>query len=501
MESYIIRPRWGYVPGAAFFMTNEFGNQKPGHLEFLKKEQKFMKVKSTCTISFLLLLIFLSPVNAFAQLFGSDEENWEKVFFRLEKIYSRLGTLESRLGTLETTSQLENLLREIEEIKHTVELNKSETMHGLKKTQSKLDDLEYKVKNEVLNKIDQQNKLLEQFGKKQEKLQANLTEGLAQDMEKFNQSSKANFKDFAVANNETLGRVVQQLEAQSATIEKGFGDTIFLFQTEVIPAIAEESLKNQQMVLDHLTHANKETRTNLEAFSAKNQEVNQKLREILEESLKQGLETKFLLDSIKKDQGVAHASLEEANQNIARNHIVTNKNLQVADEKINKLAKSLKTLQAQNTASSETLGTLKADLEHAGEFNKLADEKFNKLIELTSELAIHSAELENSVVGQLKDSAQKEEARNIKVDLANEKLSRLIEILKTIAKEQAKLDPVATTLGAVQKSQADLKKNQEVIKKALADLRRKANVNISRNDDLKKTLRQLQPAKNRAGKK
>ena len=431
-----------------------------------------MKVKSTCTISFLLLLIFLSPVNAFAQLFGSDEENWEKVFFRLEKIYSRLGTLESRLGTLETVkikSQLENLLREIEEIKHTVELNKSETMHGLKKTQSKLDDLEYKVKNEVLKKIDQQNKFLEQFGKKQEKLQTNLTEGLAQDMEKFNQSSKANFKDFAVANNETLGRVVQQLEAQSATIEKGFGDTIFLFQTEVIPAIAEESLKNQQMVLDHLTHANKETRTNLEAFSAKNQEVNQKLREILEESLKQGLETKFLLDSIKKDQGVAHASL-----------IVTNKDLQVADEKINKLAKSLKTLQAQNTASSETLGTLK---------------------ELTSELAIHSVELENSVVGQLKDSGQKEEARNIKVDLANEKLSRLIEILKTIAKEQAKLDPVATTLGAVQKSQADLKKNQEEIKKALADLRRKANVNISRNDDLKKTLRQLQPAKNRAGKK
>ena len=436
-----------------------------------------MKVKSTCTISFLLLLIFLSPVNAFAQLFGSDEKNWEKVFFRLEKIYSRLGTLESRLGTLETVkikSQLENLLREIEEIKHTVELNKSETMHGLKKNHSKLDDLEYKVKNEVLSEIDQQNKILEQFGKKQEKLQTNLTEGLAQDMEKFNQSSKANFKDFAVANNETLGRVVQQLEAQSATIEKGFGDTIFLFQTEVIPAIAEESLKNQQMVLDHLTHANKETRTNLEAFSAKNQEVNQKLREILEESLKQGLETKSLLDSIKKDQGVAHASLEEANQNIARNHSM------MAEVQKVQIVKSLKALQAQNTASSETLGTLK---------------------ELTSELAIHSAELENSVVGQFKDSAQKEQARNIKVDLANEKLARLIEILKTIAKEQAKLDPVATTLGAVQKSQADLKKNQEEIKKALADLRRKANVNISRNDDLKKTLRQLQPAKNRAGKK
>ena len=34
-------------------------------------------------------------------------------------------------------------------------------------------------------------------------------------------------------------------------------------------------------------------------------------------------------------------------------------------------------------------------------------------------------------------------------------------------------------------------KNQKEIKEALADLRRKANVNISRNDDIKKTLRQF----------
>jgi hypothetical protein len=35
-------------------------------------------------------------------------------------------------------------------------------------------------------------------------------------------------------------------------------------------------------------------------------------------------------------------------------------------------------------------------------------------------------------------------------------------------------------------------KNQEAIRKALADLRNKANVNISRNDDIKKTLGKIE---------
>ena len=54
---------------------------------------------------------------------------------------------------------------------------------------------------------------------------------------------------------------------------------------------------------------------------------------------------------------------------------------------------------------------------------------------------------------------------------------------------------------ALQKTQAVLMKNQKEIKEALADLRRKANVNISRNDEIKKTLRQLSSAKSGAGRK
>lgn len=449
-----------------------------------------MKAKFIYIHSFLLLFLIFSPVNSFAQLFGADDEDLAKIEFELKKFNTHLENLKNtQIKILQ--GQQEALLRQFEELKHeiegikqtipqlqgAIEQSKSETLSHLGKTNLKISDLEAEVKNQVLNKIEQQNKNLELFRAEQK----NLKDGLAQDIEIFEQSSRENFQTFAEANNETLGEVIQQLELQSATTKKGFDDTINLIRTEVLPTMVQENEKNRHLVLDRLTQADKNTRKTLEAFFVKNQEVNQKLREILQESLKQGLDTKSLLDSLKKGQGVTHVSLVGAGQDIAGNR--------------SSLAEILKTLQAQNTTSNEVLANLGAGLEHVGEFNNIAVEKFNKLIDLSAELATHSSELESSLVGQLKESAQIDDARNSKVDLANEKLSRLIEILKVIAKGQEKLGPVAASLGNMQKEQAEIKKNQEEIKEALADLRRKANVNISRGNDIKKSLKKLSSAK------
>ena len=449
-----------------------------------------MKAKFIYIHSFLLLFLIFSPVNSFAQLFGADDEDLAKIEFELKKFNTHLENLKNtQIKILQ--GQQEALLRQFEELKHeiegikqtipqlqgAIEQSKSETLSHLGKTNLKISDLEAEVKNQVVNKIEQQNKNLELFRAEQK----NLKDGLAQDIEIFEQSSRENFQTFAEANNETLGEVIQQLELQSATTKKGFDDTINLIRTEVLPTMVQENEKNRHLVLDGLTQADKNTRKTLEAFFVKNQEVNQKLREILQESLKQGLDTKSLLDSLKKGQGVTHVSLVGAGQDIAGNR--------------SSLAEILKTLQAQNTTSNEVLANLGAGLEHVGEFNNIAVEKFNKLIDLSAELATHSSELESSLVGQLKESAQIDDARNSKVDLANEKLSRLIEILKVIAKGQEKLGPVAASLGNMQKEQAEIKKNQEEIKEALADLRRKANVNISRGDDIKKSLKKLSSAK------
>ena len=102
------------------------------------------------------------------------------------------------------------------------------------------------------------------------------------------------------------------------------------------------------------------------------------------------------------------------------------------------------------------------------------------------------------MINELRQSAQKEDSNLDKIDLANEKLSRLIEILKAIATEQDKLGQFVKVQSGLNKAQKGLSKaqegiikNQESIKEALADLRRKANVNISRNDDIKKTLGEI----------
>mgnify|MGYP006928156426 CR=1 FL=1 len=424
---------------------------------------------------FLILVTTLIPLNASAQLFGSDEENWNKVFRELKKINSRLVTLEtSEMANFRL--QLEDVLRQIEEIKQTmphlqgaIELNKSETLANINKTNLKLSDLEAEVKNQVLLKINQQNKILELFKEDQNRFK----EGLAQDIEKFAKVNKENFQNFASANNTTLEKVVRGLEAQDTTTKKGFEDTIGLFKSDVIPTMERENQDNRNAVLEHLSKSNEVNHKALESLTIKNQ----KLIEILGESLMQGAETKTQVDSISNN-------LAASNKNIA----VTNKNLMVANEKINTLAETLKALQVQHAASGKSLDALKNVLSKVQELDQLADEKINKLIETSAVLTAHANKLEASVISELKQSSQKENSNQDKIDLANEKLSRLIEILKTIASEQDKLNQVIKVQTDLNKVQAGLQKNQENIKEALADLKRKANVSISRSDDIKKAL-------------
>lgn len=436
-------------------------------------------MKSIKSYIFLFFLVTLVPLNASAELFGSDDEKWKKVFIGLKKINSRLVKLEtSELANM--IHQLEDLLRQIEEVKQTipqlqgsVELNKSENRTHMSKIRSQISDLEAEVKNQVRAKIDKQNKILNRF----QEDQISLKTGLAQDIEQFEKMNKENFKSFASANRSTLEIVVQKLAALDETTKKSFEDTKRLFITDVIPAIAKENLENRKAILEHLSQSRETNEKSLAGLSEKNK----MLIDILGENLKQGAEAKEQIAFINE-------TLATANNNLA----VNNKNLMVADQKINKLAETLNALQLQHSTSSETLVALKKGLVEAGEFDQLVDEKINKLAENSAQLIANATKLEGSVLGELKQSSQKEDSNQDKINLANEKLSRLIEILKAIATEQDKLGQVVKAQTAMNKAQAGLAKNQEDIRKALADLRNKANVNISRNDYIKKTLGKIE---------
>jgi len=436
-------------------------------------------MKSIKSYVFLFLLVTLAPLNASAELFGSDDEKWNKVFIGLKKINSRLVKLEtSELANIK--HQLEDLLRQIEEVKQTlpqlqgsVELNKSENMTNMSKIRTQIRDMGAEVKNQVLAKIDKQNKILERFQEDQRSLKT----GLAQDIEQFEKMNKENFKIFASANRSTLEIVVQKLAAMDETTKKSFEDTKRLFIIDVIPAMAKENLDNRKAILEHLSQSRETNEKSLAGLSEKNK----MLIDILGENLKQGAEAKEQVASINE-------TLATANNNLA----VNNKNLMVADQKINKLAETLNALQVQHSTSSKTLVALKKGLVEAGEFEQLVDEKLNKLAENSAQLIANATTLEESVLGELKQSSQKEDSNQDKINLANEKLSRLIEILKAIATEQDKLGQVVKAQTAMNKAQSGLAKNQEGIRKALADLRNKANVNISRNDDIKKTLGKIE---------
>jgi hypothetical protein len=448
-----------------------------------KRAEIMKNIKSSVSFC-LLFLVALIPINASADVFGTDDETWERVFVDLKKINSRLVRLEtSEIGSLR--QQLEDLLRQIEEVKQTlpqlqdsVELNKSETMSSLSKIRSQIIDLDAELRNQVLTTIKKQSNVLGRFQKDQKKLK----EGLAQDIEQFENMNKKNFQSFAAANKKTLEIVVQRLAALDETTKKNFENTKDLFITDVIPAMAKGDLDNRKAILEYFSESRENDKKTLADLTGQNKI----LIDILGENLKQVAETKEQTTSINK-------TLVTTNNNLA----VNNKNLIVADKKINKLAETLKALQVQHSVSSETLVVLKKDLVEAGEFDQLVDGKINKLVKSSAQLITNTNKLEGSILGELKQSALKEDSNLDKINLANEKISRLIEILKAIATEQNKLGKVVKAQAVMNKAQAGLVKNQENIKEALADLRRKANVSISRSDDIKKALGRI--TKNNSG--
>ena len=122
-----------------------------------------MKVKSTCTLSFLVFLIFLFPIHAFAVVWDISDDDLKKIAFELKKFNAHLA----------------------------------------------------EVKNQVLDEIHQQNKILQLFRQEQ----ANLKEGLAQDMEKF---------------------------------EQNIGSIKAVLTTDLIPALRNENNKTRQSMLGEI---------------------------------------------------------------------------------------------------------------------------------------------------------------------------------------------------------------------------------------------------------
>ncbi|MED5353059.1 MAG: hypothetical protein VX429_01410 [Nitrospinota bacterium] len=522
----------------------------------------------------------LFPLNASAQLIGVDDKKMNSIRRDLKKINTRLMDLKTEeIKNLQ--SQLEDLLRQIEEIKQTipqlqgtVDVNFKEQTLSFDTVDTKIQDLDNTLKNEVnavLEKINKQNQTLDNFKNEQKISLSSLKDKLSQDMEQFDSKSIENFQNFASVNKSALEKVVQRLEALENTTKKSFDDTKDTLISSVIPAIAKDNENNKTTILQYLSRLSETNEKALEVLKHKNQ----KLIEIFGENIKRVEDTRTKLDAIGKNLATKvdaidknltavkeHTTVNNNNQKVADKKMnklaaaikelqinntassqaldvlkgnlvnvqafekltdskinklienssqlttqgnqlaasvatinqitnVHNNNQKVADEKMNKLAAAIKELQINNAASSQALGVLKDNVVKVQEFEKLADIKINKLIENSSQLTLQANHLEESVIKELTESSRKENSNQDKIDLANEKLSRLIEILKVIAAEQDKLGQVVKVQSELNKAQVGIVKNQESIKKQLSILRKQTTVSIQRGDDIKKTLRNM----------
>jgi hypothetical protein len=205
-------------------------------------------------------------------------------------------------------------------------------------------------------------------------------------------------------------------------------------------------------------------------------------------------------------------------------------NSRQTNEKLVKITEILKNSANQSKVFDQKLEATVSKVVLSEAQTRASDEKLAQLIDLFQANTEFAKKLES----ELNASSQVVEESKASVILANEKLAKLIEILKTIAASQGRVDEVVISQkqltlsqeqiiasqqqmssaqnqmyenqGNIVETQKILAKAQEQatiareqiirsqaeIKEALADLRRKANVNIARNDDIKKKQEKIE---------
>ena len=394
-----------------------------------------------------------------------DEQYHLKTLEALKRMNVRLVRIETnKLRSLKTVQ--ESLLNQImafrtslEQIQATGEMNKTEMLTSVEGVKTKILDVESHLKNEVMQEFDGQNRTVSQ-----------LKNSLATDMESLSKANEQQFKNFSEANNKQLQQIVSALEEQN----KKLVQTQALFKTDLIPALDTQNEETRQALLTDLSQA----------------------REI----------QKNFLESNHKQILASLGTAEEKNKAL----IEILKKIILVDESTNKAIVDLRqTLvpEIKNIADAETNLKLRLDrdLTEVKENQNTAKDHLKTLVSLSHKINQQSSKMEKNIQQSLLRSSNqinKESAKvgssinknitsaannsKVQTDLSNEKLSRLIDILKTFAVEQGKTDQA---LQALSVDQGKIATRENEIREALKDLRRKANVNISRSDDILKKLK------------
>ena len=413
-------------------------------------------------------ILMLAQVCFFSKADAGDEQYHKQILEALKRMNVRLVRIETnKLRSL--TAIQESLLNQmmalrtsLEQIQATGEMNKSEMLASVGGVRTKILDVESHLKNELMNAVDAQNQEDKKSRAQFQALFSQLKENLAKDLESFSKVNQQLFKNFSVSNDKQLQKIVDALEDQNRKLIQ----TQALFKTDLIPALDTQSEETRQALLAELSQAR-----------------------VIQQNF---IETKH-------QQTIASlATIQEKNKGL----IAVLKKIILVDE-ATKVALDRGLLEVKNN-------------------QKVATSQLKNLVGVSGQIKKHSLEMQESVKRSsqemqesVKRSSQIEkninktiavEANNSKAqsDLSNEKLSRLVDILKSLAVEQTKIDQGLQMLldsqnkveqvlqgqevGAIAKQETILT-TQKKITDALKDLRRKANVSISRTEDVLKKLK------------
>lgn len=454
-----------------------------------------------------IFFVILAQISFISKAGAGDEEFHLKILEALKRMNVRLVRIETnKLRSLKAVqesllNQVMSLRTSLEQIQATGEMNKTEMLASVEGIKTKILDVESHLKNEVMQAFDGQNREDKRYRTQSQALFSQLKDSLATDMEGLSKANQQQFKVFSEANNKQLQQIVSVLEEQN----KKLLQTQALFKTDLIPALDTQSEVTRQALLTELSQAREVQKNFLEsnhkqilASLGTVEEKNKALIEILKKSILVDEATKSLAETIQKNVGGANQNIDQARKMIG-------------------ILQEVLVQRMTNAAETKAALTVRLDKDLAEVKNnqKMVTSRLESLVSLSDQINKQSAQMEERIQRSVvsasnqvnKQSAQMGAnisksigiaANNAKAqtDLSNEKLSRLVDILKAFAVEQSKIDQELQALTASQgkvdqvlQGQKELDATQKKTTEALKDLRRKANVNISRSNDILKKIK------------
>ena len=413
----------------------------------------------------------LAQVSFFSKAEASDSDYHIKILEALKRINIRLVRIETnKIASLKSIqasllNQIMTIRTSVEQIQATGELNKSEMLASVQGMKTKILDIESHLRNEVMREFDRQNREDKQYRTQLKDNLAQLKDSLATDMEGLSKANQQQFNVFSETNNTQLQQIVNALEEQN----KKLLQTQALFKTDLIPALDTQSEETRQALLTELSQARVIQKNFLES---NHKQTLASLTTIQEKN-------KALIGVLKKIIVVN----ETTNQNIDQ----TKEMVGVLKVRLDKGLTEVKSNQTAATSQLETVVSLSNQIKKQSDQMK---KSIDRSLVGASKESVQMEKRINKAINLVANSAQAQ------ADLSGEKLSRLVDILKSFAVEQGKIDQTLKAFSVDQdkvdqilQGQKELDVTQKKITEALKDLRRKANVNISRTDDILKKIK------------